>query len=103
MQWHRPGDLDPIEIPRFAVPSLIDNAIKHNRERVDPLHIDVHLSRSPDAFRIVVDDDGRGFDPARDAAGRSLEPYDGSPAAAGARRCAARRPGSAPPLGLPME
>ncbi len=59
-------------IPRFAIQSLVENAVKHN-ERPEPLHVEVDVALEDDVLRIVVDDDGRGLDaPESEKPGRGL-------------------------------
>jgi two-component system LytT family sensor kinase len=73
--WDVPEGLGPVRLPRFAVQTLVENAVKHNRDRRGPLAIRIWGDAGGDEVRLVVDDDGRGFGrappPAADGAGRA--------------------------------
>ncbi len=58
-------------VPRFAVQTLVENAIKHNSDRPEPLAVRVRVNAVASSLRIVVEDDGRGFrNDVADAAGQ---------------------------------
>lgn len=49
-----------VQVPRFTVQSLVENAVKHNAER-DALSVDIAVARRGDALELRVADDGCGF------------------------------------------
>jgi two-component system, LytTR family, sensor kinase len=49
------------QIPRFAVQSLVDNAVTHNRSRRGRLCIGIEARARADGITLVVEDDGIGF------------------------------------------
>jgi signal transduction histidine kinase len=52
----------------FSCLEALQNAVKHSGAR----QVRVHLSGAPDALTVTIEDDGRGFDPERVAAGAGL-------------------------------
>jgi signal transduction histidine kinase len=53
----------------MAVKEALNNAVKHAQAQSISLRITVH----PDALRIIVSDDGRGFAPAAGSSGAGLD------------------------------
>jgi LytS/YehU family sensor histidine kinase len=70
--WADAPDLGEVHVPRFAVQTLVENAIKHNQTRRGPLLIEVRVEPDGGRSRISVIDDGAGFSPGADLGGRSL-------------------------------
>lgn len=54
-------DLERFQVPRFTVQTLVENAIKHNADRPEPLQLSVSLTTDSVGVKIVVEDNGRGF------------------------------------------
>jgi two-component system, LytTR family, sensor kinase len=50
-----------VRVPRFALQSLVENAVKHNADREAPLRVDVTLRQGDGRLELQVSDDGRGF------------------------------------------
>lgn len=61
-----------VPVPRFALQSLVENALKHNADREAPLTIDVTLGEGDLGVELRVSDDGRGFARLEPAAGHGL-------------------------------
>lgn len=55
-----PG-LDATPVPRFALQALVENAVKHNQDRREPLEIRLRSRRDGEAVLLEVEDTGRGF------------------------------------------
>lgn len=56
-----PDALLEARVPRFSLQSLVENAIKHNAEREEPLHVVIEAA-SEDAHAVLsVEDDGVGL------------------------------------------
>lgn len=54
-------------IPKFTIQPLVENAFIHAvEESVDPVTIDVHVTRENDLLVITVSDDGPGLSPSRE-------------------------------------
>lgn len=64
---HFQDGLAQARVPRFAIQALVENAAKHNQDRMSHLHVQVRADAVGDELRISVEDDGRGFS-ARQAA-----------------------------------
>jgi two-component system, LytTR family, sensor kinase len=68
--WDVPAAALAIDVPRFALQLLIENAVKHNQDRPEVLAVKVSARRDGGALDLIVEDDGRGFtspSPARGA------------------------------------
>jgi two-component system LytT family sensor kinase len=63
------------QLPRFAIQTLVENAIKHNARRRAPLQIAVEVRLAEEALIAVVADNGAGFS-APPAPGGSLARLD---------------------------
>jgi two-component system, LytTR family, sensor kinase len=61
VEWDVQAGLDALRVPRFALQVLVENAVKHNQDRPEPLALRIHAGRAGDAVELVVDDTGRGF------------------------------------------
>jgi two-component system LytT family sensor kinase len=60
IHWNVEHGVDAIQVPRFSVQTLVENAVKHNHDETE-LRIEVDIRIAAGALRITVDDDGRGF------------------------------------------
>jgi signal transduction histidine kinase len=69
VEWQVAEELDCADVPRLCVQTLIENALKHNHDRCEPLHIGIKGWQAQGLLHLQVDDDGRGFD-ATDASTR---------------------------------
>ena len=59
-----PPELEAVEVPRFSLQRLVENALKHNAETVNgPLHVRVTGGRAGSDVWLCVSDDGVGFAP----------------------------------------
>ena len=56
-----PTDLSGLRVPRFAIQTLVENAVKHNADRAELLNVLVRVERRADGVALMVEDDGRGF------------------------------------------
>lgn len=56
-----PAALDSLEMPRFALQGLVENAVKHNQHERRPLFITVRGQRTATRLHLAVSDDGCGF------------------------------------------
>lgn len=73
IEWTVPAAMDALDVPRFALQSLVENAVKHNETRRGALTIRIHAENGPEQARLVVVDDGRGFGEGNQSGrGRSL-------------------------------
>jgi len=61
VSWRIPPEAGPCDVPRFAVQSLVENAVKHNAARRGGLRIVIAATVTPSGLRLVVADDGVGF------------------------------------------
>lgn len=59
--WRVDEGADRIQVPRFALQLLVENAIKHNADSTAPLAIEITARRAGDRVEVEVADDGRGF------------------------------------------
>jgi hypothetical protein len=67
--WDVQIGLDALRVPRFALQILVENAVKHNQDRREPLALRLHVRRTGDALELIVDDSGRGFESASPSPG----------------------------------
>lgn len=61
VRWEQAPDLDATEVPRFALQVLAENALKHNRDRAEPLELRLRAQRDGAQLVLEVEDTGRGF------------------------------------------
>jgi LytS/YehU family sensor histidine kinase len=94
--WEVAPGLERARVPRFAIQTLIENAVKHNQERLAPLTVRVRAGCADGRLRIEVEDDGQGFGPAP-ASGRGLARLEETLRLLGGERAALER--SASPSG----
>ncbi|HJU83770.1 MAG TPA: histidine kinase [Holophagaceae bacterium] len=58
------------QVPRFSLQRLLENAVKHNQDRPEPLAVSISAKVDGGRLRLEVADDGAGFrDPASALAG----------------------------------
>lgn len=60
------NDVDPLSllIPSLCLQPLVENAVKHGlSKRASGGRVSVHAQRTRDRIRLVIEDDGVGFDP----------------------------------------
>ena len=60
-------DLEPglgeFPVPRFGLQRLVENALKHNQDRIDlPLRVGIRARREKSFLLLEVSDDGQGFE-----------------------------------------
>jgi two-component system LytT family sensor kinase len=72
VSWHESTPPPGATVPRFAVQTLVENAVKHNARRREPLTVTVRIQSHDDVVEVVVADDGVGFDSAPSTPGRGL-------------------------------
>lgn len=63
-RWQLDGDVLAAPVPRFALQLLVENSIKHNADRTEPLTLTLAARRQGQELELTVDDDGGGFSPA---------------------------------------
>jgi two-component system, LytTR family, sensor kinase len=62
VRWRQPAAVSGVVLPRFAVQTLVENAIKHNAKRREPLALDIDVAAAgTTTTTIEVRDDGVGF------------------------------------------
>jgi two-component system, LytTR family, sensor kinase len=71
-RWAQDAAIGGARLPRFAVQTLVENALKHNARRREPLTIEIALRQSGAAVELVVADDGSGFGSDALRSGRGL-------------------------------
>jgi signal transduction histidine kinase len=69
VRWDVASGLDAARVPRFALQSLVENAVKHNQDRREPLEVRIRAREEPPGWRLEVEDTGRGFSEASPASG----------------------------------
>ncbi len=69
VRWDVAAETCAAQVPRFALQQLVENALKHNADRAEPLTVVLTVRSSDDALVVTVEDDGRGFSAAQLAAG----------------------------------
>lgn len=72
VEWHQAAGVSAVQVPRFAIQTLIENAVKHNQARLEVLNVRVELTQSNGNVAIVVEDDGAGFVVREESAGKGL-------------------------------
>ncbi|MBN1209342.1 MAG: histidine kinase [Myxococcaceae bacterium] len=61
LQWELEPGLEALQVPRFALQTLVENALKHNQDRTEGLEIRLRARREAGALMLEVEDTGRGF------------------------------------------
>ena len=72
VEWHDAPGVGTAQVPRFAIQTLLENAVKHNAARVEPLRIRVDSSLDDGKLAVTVEDDGAGFDAGAGTNGNGL-------------------------------
>ena len=61
VSWHLAEPTTSLLVPRFAVQSLVENAVKHNRARRERLSVRIETLIEAGHVSLTVEDDGLGF------------------------------------------
>jgi two-component system, LytTR family, sensor kinase len=61
IRWAVDADAGALQVPRFTLQLLVENAIKHNQDARGPLEIVISARCEGDRIEIEVADNGRGF------------------------------------------
>lgn len=61
VDWQQDPGVGWAQVPRFAIQSLLENAVKHNASRVGALRVRISVELHGDTVQAVVEDDGQGF------------------------------------------
>jgi LytS/YehU family sensor histidine kinase len=69
VSWQTPPAFEQERVPRFAIQTLVENAVKHNQDRVSPLAVKISCAREGALVCLTVEDDGRGFAPTAESNG----------------------------------
>jgi two-component system LytT family sensor kinase len=73
VHWDIAPDLDRAHVPRFALQTLVENAVKHNQDRPGPLEVRIRAgvngAGAGGGWRLEVEDTGRGLAERSPAAG----------------------------------
>ncbi|CAM4477389.1 MULTISPECIES: sensor histidine kinase [Myxococcus] len=67
--WDVAPGLDGAQVPCFALQALVENAVKHNQDRTEPLEVRIQAREDGNGWRLEVEDTGRGFGVASPASG----------------------------------
>ncbi|WP_408889740.1 sensor histidine kinase [Myxococcus faecalis] len=69
VSWSVAPALDSARVPCFALQTLVENAVKHNQDRREPLEVRIRARESGGDLRLEVEDTGRGFGESSPASG----------------------------------
>jgi len=69
VRWDIAPGLEHLRVPSFALQSLVENAVKHNEDRREPLEVRLRARDEAAGLRLEVEDTGRGFGDASPARG----------------------------------
>ena len=69
VRWDVAPGLEGAKVPCFALQSLVENAVKHNQDRREPLEVRIRAREDGVGWRLEVEDTGRGFSEASPATG----------------------------------
>jgi two-component system LytT family sensor kinase len=61
VQWASDPGLEAARVPRFAIQTLVENAVKHNGDRTGRLVVRIAITEDLGDLSLAVCDDGRGF------------------------------------------
>ncbi|MCI0570789.1 MAG: histidine kinase [Myxococcaceae bacterium] len=67
--WEVAPGVESAAVPRFALQTLVENAVKHNQDRSAPLEVRIRAGELGSTVRLEVEDTGRGFGEASPASG----------------------------------
>jgi two-component system LytT family sensor kinase len=69
VSWDIAPGLDRAHLPRFALQTLVENAVKHNQDRPGPLAVRIRAHAAGAGWLLEVEDTGRGLGEPSPAAG----------------------------------
>ncbi|NVJ10639.1 histidine kinase [Myxococcus sp. AM001] len=61
VRWEVAPGMDGAQVPCFALQALVENAVKHNQDRTEPLEVRIRAREDGAGWRLEVEDTGRGF------------------------------------------
>lgn len=61
VRWEVAPGLDGAQVPCFALQALVENTVKHNQDRTEPLEVRIRAREDGAGWRLEVEDTGRGF------------------------------------------
>ncbi|WP_426753631.1 sensor histidine kinase [Myxococcus sp. Y35] len=61
VRWDVAPGLERARVPCFALQALVENAVKHNQDRTEPLEVRIRAREDGTGWRLEVEDTGRGF------------------------------------------
>ncbi|GMU00037.1 hypothetical protein KH5H1_41560 [Corallococcus caeni] len=61
VRWDVAPGLESQRVPCFALQTLVENAVKHNQDRVGTLEVRIRARAGADRWALEVEDTGRGF------------------------------------------
>ncbi|WP_239470616.1 sensor histidine kinase [Archangium violaceum] len=61
VRWEVAPGLEPVQVPRFALQTLVENAVKHNQDRREPLEVRIRARGEGGGWALEVEDTGRGL------------------------------------------
>jgi two-component system LytT family sensor kinase len=61
VRWDVAPGLEGARVPCFALQSLVENAVKHNQDRREPLEVRIRAREDGAGWWLEVEDTGRGF------------------------------------------
>ncbi|QSQ24554.1 histidine kinase [Pyxidicoccus parkwayensis] len=69
VSWDVAPELTAARVPCFALQALVENAVKHNQDRREPLEVRIRAREDGTGWWLEVEDTGRGFGEASPAKG----------------------------------
>lgn len=69
VHWDVEPRLEALQVPRFSLQTLVENAVKHNQDRPGPLEVRLRARGTGADWRLEVEDSGRGLESASPASG----------------------------------
>lgn len=76
VHWELAPGLESTRVPRFALQTLVENAVKHNQDRTGALDVRIRALASEkgsgNGWRLEVEDTGRGFGETSPASGTGV-------------------------------
>lgn len=61
VRWDVAKGLEGVRVPRFSLQALVENAVKHNQDRREPLEVRIRAREDGAGWWLEVEDTGRGF------------------------------------------